>query len=306
MVSSPNAHIAALGSYFALAARLATPARTTALPIAAAPSATAGPLRMGSPAVDRLDTGNSGASAGTIDDIEGTIGGGALPTDLEALPATYGSAESTEDGPTTASVSSNRTAGRVLREGVSGADVAAIQRSLAAAGFTPGPADGFMGSRTTAAVKRFQAAKGLPVDGEIGPRTRAGLLGGSEPAAPARQLRTHAAASREYAAKAVPATPGTTGGHSEVQSKLVRHLNNPYRGRVHQCFRYAWTMATTSGGHSIDNARVSYAGRNAQIGYLNSLIKQGKLATGDVVYVNRRPGADPSSTIRLPKPRWHN
>ncbi len=45
------------------------------------------------------------------------------------------------------------------------AGVAAVQRALARLGYDPGPADGVPGPRTRAAVRAFQAAAGLPVDG---------------------------------------------------------------------------------------------------------------------------------------------
>jgi N-acetylmuramoyl-L-alanine amidase len=49
--------------------------------------------------------------------------------------------------------------------------VEALQRALAAAEFDPGPFDGQFGKLTEAAVFEFQAAKNLPVDGEVGPQT---------------------------------------------------------------------------------------------------------------------------------------
>ena len=44
--------------------------------------------------------------------------------------------------------------------------VEAIQTLLAELGYAPGPADGFVGPRTRAAISRFQHAKRLHVTGE--------------------------------------------------------------------------------------------------------------------------------------------
>ena len=46
-----------------------------------------------------------------------------------------------------------------------------IQRTLKNAGFDPGAVDGKMGPRTQQAVKEFQRAKGLKVDGKVGAKT---------------------------------------------------------------------------------------------------------------------------------------
>jgi Mannosyl-glycoprotein endo-beta-N-acetylglucosaminidase/Putative peptidoglycan binding domain len=54
--------------------------------------------------------------------------------------------------------------------------VKAIQRSLAKAGCDPGEVDGVFGKDTDAAVRRYQKAQGLDVDGVVGPAT-AGRLG---------------------------------------------------------------------------------------------------------------------------------
>ena len=58
-----------------------------------------------------------------------------------------------------------------LRVGARGADVTHLQRTLRSRGFDPGPADGHFGQRTLSAVRRFQAARGLAVDGVVGPFT---------------------------------------------------------------------------------------------------------------------------------------
>ncbi|WP_414901214.1 peptidoglycan-binding protein [Rhizobium cremeum] len=54
-----------------------------------------------------------------------------------------------------------------------------IQRRLAELGYDPGPADGIRGRQTIAAVKRFQAASHLAVDGIAGPATLKAMFGGA-------------------------------------------------------------------------------------------------------------------------------
>lgn len=63
-----------------------------------------------------------------------------------------------------------------LRIGSSGQSVLTLQQKLRQAGFDPGPLDGDFGSRTARAVRAFQQARGLDVDGIAGPAT-AGALG---------------------------------------------------------------------------------------------------------------------------------
>jgi len=68
--------------------------------------------------------------------------------------------------------------------------VKSYQQALKSAGFDPGPIDGIRGPKTIAAVRAFQAAKGLAVDGVVGPKTTAafggGGGGGAAPAQPAQ------------------------------------------------------------------------------------------------------------------------
>jgi hypothetical protein len=53
--------------------------------------------------------------------------------------------------------------------------VAALQVALQARGLYPGPIDGYKGPMTTEAVRRFQARRGLLVDGIVGRQTRRAL-----------------------------------------------------------------------------------------------------------------------------------
>ncbi|MQM29754.1 MAG: hypothetical protein CRU78_04065 [Candidatus Accumulibacter phosphatis] len=66
-----------------------------------------------------------------------------------------------------------------LRRGSRGSGVADLQRRLGAAGFNAGAADAIFGSKTDAAVRAFQRARGLAVDGIVGSRTWGALLGTS-------------------------------------------------------------------------------------------------------------------------------
>ena len=60
---------------------------------------------------------------------------------------------------------------RTLRKGAQGDDVKLLQTFLISWGFDPGTPDGVFGKNTEAAVKAFQRAQGLTVDGICGPAT---------------------------------------------------------------------------------------------------------------------------------------
>lgn len=69
--------------------------------------------------------------------------------------------------------------------GSSGKEVTAIQNALKERGLFTGEATGYYGTKTQAAVKRFQKQKGLSVDGIAGPQTlnALGISTGSVPQA---------------------------------------------------------------------------------------------------------------------------
>ena len=58
-----------------------------------------------------------------------------------------------------------------LRLGARSIQVAYLQTKLRDRGFDPGPIDGYFGNQTLSAVRRFQSARGLVVDGVVGPQT---------------------------------------------------------------------------------------------------------------------------------------
>jgi peptidoglycan hydrolase-like protein with peptidoglycan-binding domain len=67
--------------------------------------------------------------------------------------------------------------------GHDGRDVRAAQQALQEKGFDPGPVDGMMGAKTTAAVKEFQQKNNLTVTGTLDADTRDRLMASSPPSA---------------------------------------------------------------------------------------------------------------------------
>ena len=67
----------------------------------------------------------------------------------------------------------------VLKKGCKGNNVKALQALLVGYGYSVGKygVDGSFGAATLNAVKKYQKAKGLVVDGSVGPKTWAALLG---------------------------------------------------------------------------------------------------------------------------------
>ena len=63
-----------------------------------------------------------------------------------------------------------------VKQGSKCAEVKTVQRLLNAMGYDCGEVDGSFGAKTLSAVKDFQKAKGLSVDGIVGAKTWAALL----------------------------------------------------------------------------------------------------------------------------------
>ena len=123
-------------------------------------------------------------------------------------------------GPVTLAALSRPSVGLYLGAGYAGRDsarVRVLQRRLAGAGYRPGLVDGRYGPRTERAVRSFQAARGLRVDGIAGTQILA-LLGNRQPTShratrrsrPAGSDRPAVRSSRPAAArKVVPAIRST-------------------------------------------------------------------------------------------------
>jgi len=91
-------------------------------------------------------------------------------------------------------------------KGEAAVDVRGAQQALRDKGFDPGPVDGTMGPRTTAAVRDFQSKEGLTATGQLDADTRARLMAGAhESSAPAASPST--------------GTSGTSSGNTKGQTK---------------------------------------------------------------------------------------
>ena len=106
-----------------------------------------------------------------------------------------------------------------LRNGSRGETVRAVQQALINLGYLKGKADGIYGNQTENAVRAFQKAKNLTVDGLAGKKTQALLLGasssaGSESSAPA--------------AAAAPAQSGTSSSSSSTSVSGGSLFNGNY------------------------------------------------------------------------------
>lgn len=84
---------------------------------------------------------------------------------------------------------------KLIKIGMRGDDVKAVQKLLIQAGVYDGEADGVFGNATLRAVQDFQRMNGLPADGVVGKDTQAYLeRSGSEPSRYSRTLTMSASA----------------------------------------------------------------------------------------------------------------
>ena len=75
----------------------------------------------------------------------------------------------------------DRITGKAATNGPAGTDVRSAQQALKEKGFNPGPIDGVMGARTTAAVREFQQREKLTVSGSLDAQTNARLMPSPSP-----------------------------------------------------------------------------------------------------------------------------
>jgi peptidoglycan hydrolase-like protein with peptidoglycan-binding domain len=157
-----------------------------------------------------------------------------------------------------------------VRWGSQGPAVKTLQAQLKKLGFEPGPIDGIFGSDTDSAVRAFQRARGIQVDGIVGPQTWATLY---VPVTPSRPT---------------PSSPPATGAGGRAI-----HLSVPFYGFQSNdrdgCFRRCTEMAAAVnvriGGPDV---RIQVATREDTLGRVT--IDPGKAREG-IAYTDAQLGA---------------
>jgi peptidoglycan hydrolase-like protein with peptidoglycan-binding domain len=149
-----------------------------------------------------------------------------------------------------------------LTVGSTGADVVALQSALIAAGFdipaisSGAAAKGYFGSQTKAAVMQYQASKGVPATGFVGPLTRAALNGtavATTVACPAGYVCTPTAGT------AVNNTTGTDGSVSVSASTVVSSGQTVKKGETKNVD--AIKLKATAGPVTVNRVDVQFSER---------------------------------------------
>jgi peptidoglycan hydrolase-like protein with peptidoglycan-binding domain len=149
---------------------------------------------------------------------------------------------------------------RVISPGDRGWDVAALQFMLSRRGYSPGSVDGGFGAGTLAALRRFQAAAGIGVDGRAGGGTIRALSGQSSGSG---------------------STSGGGGGSATGPIRLLRPVSGPMGdgfgypgGRRHDGVDFPEPYGTPVG--AAGRGTVVFAGWNSG-GYGNLVVVQHRL-----------------------------
>lgn len=152
----------------------------------------------------------------------------------------------------------------LLGAGDAGPAVRALQARLTALGFSTGGVDGRFGPETDAAVRAFQQARGLAVDGLVGPLTRQALAAAPErPAAAAMDLRSTWTPSSRRAARSVNQAPALA---RRDMANLLAEARAGSAGRRPDgyCYMHVWRFIERAGyGHmpsqGIPDSHATYA-----------------------------------------------
>jgi len=130
----------------------------------------------------------------------------------------------------------------LLAQGSLGPQVLLLQKELKTAGFAPGPLDGEFGPLTKAAVEKFQASRGLVVNGIAGPRTWEKIHAATQPV-------STSAPGRAALGNVIISPTGR-----DQMNRLVQYARGHNVGASQgDCFQYVWRYMTSSGYGKLKN-----------------------------------------------------
>lgn len=90
-----------------------------------------------------------------------------------------------------------------------------------------------------------------------------------------------------------------------MRARLEQALSrNAYSGSRSNCYRFSRELVLDAGGRDIQSPSDDTSSRGRPLAHLAKLAASGDLRPGDVIYVSRRPGTDPSSTNLANGPHW--
>jgi hypothetical protein len=139
------------------------------------------------------------------------------------------------------------------------ANVLGIQKALQKLGFDPGSLDGVMGPPTQAAVKKFQQANGLPVDGVVDSRTQAALARALQGGTAAGAAQTPPTPPAPAPSAARPPEPGADAARPPAEKELAVLED---RRRNFKKARATWIAVKTKAEQDLekvkDGARMEY------------------------------------------------
>ncbi len=172
----------------------------------------------------------------------------------------------------------------MLSIGTRGSDVTRLQRQLRAAGFSPGGVDGIFGSRTAAAVRAYQRARHLSVDGIVGPDTSQKLFGSRSSKywdgksdfapAPTNGTNTPPASNGSSPAKVQRFIDVAT---AQVGKPYVFGAEGPNAFDCSGLINYALRKA------GLDDSRTTAAGYQAR--FAGSRVSRSELKPGDLLFI---------------------
>ena len=188
--------------------------------------------------------------------------------------------------------------------------VRGLQRRLAGLGFAPGPIDGRYGPRTEQAVSRFQAARGLEVDGIAGPQTLAHLgvqrtvreaTRPSPPVASHHQASrsSHSGRSRRYTSQRRP-------GRAPAPRKVVRvshATNSPSTGLLVLLIALAVALGLSATWFAVRRRTERYASVDAAANGASRSEPADATAVNSGQSTTQEVATPDSATIPIPDPR---